>query len=102
MPIFRIQGPTLFSTNGTNAERSIAVLKNLTTEFSQTIYGGVVIGQLGFSLLPDLGLRGVDVLLQALSSLMSHARSRKTSPWPSSRPSTRAQPPLSETQLQLG
>ncbi|WRT64964.1 uncharacterized protein IL334_001905 [Kwoniella shivajii] len=37
-------GPTLFPTNTSNVDRTLNVLKNLTQEFSQDIYGGTVIG----------------------------------------------------------
>jgi glucan 1,3-beta-glucosidase len=39
-----LQGPVLFASNSSNAERSLGVLKNLTAEFSQDIYGGAVMG----------------------------------------------------------
>ena len=35
-------GPILFPSNGTNEERSLGVLRNLTEEFSRAEYGGVV------------------------------------------------------------
>jgi glucan 1,3-beta-glucosidase len=37
-----ITGPTEFLANTTNADRTLNVLRNLTAEFSQSIYGGVV------------------------------------------------------------
>ncbi|TKA32731.1 hypothetical protein B0A50_00956 [Salinomyces thailandicus] len=37
-------GPVLFPSNETNAERSINVLRNLTEEFSQDMYGDTVMG----------------------------------------------------------
>lgn len=39
-----LTGPVLFAMNTTNAQRSLAVLKNLSTEFSQSVYGGTVTG----------------------------------------------------------
>lgn len=38
-------GPVLFPNNATNAERAIAVLRNLTEEFGGEAYGGVVTGR---------------------------------------------------------
>jgi glucan 1,3-beta-glucosidase len=35
-------GPVLFASNASNADRSLNVLRNLTDEFSQSIYGGAV------------------------------------------------------------
>lgn len=35
-------GPILFPANGTNSERSLGVLRNLSSEFSKEEYGGVV------------------------------------------------------------
>lgn len=35
-------GPVLFATNTSNTDRSLDVLRNLTEEFSQSIYGGAV------------------------------------------------------------
>lgn len=35
-------GPVLFPSNSSNADRSLRVLRNLTEEFSQDIYGGTV------------------------------------------------------------
>lgn len=35
-------GPVLFASNASNADRSLDVLRNLTEEFSQSIYGGAV------------------------------------------------------------
>ncbi len=39
------QGPVRFHTNQTNAMRTLNVLKNLTAEFTQSQYGGVVTGE---------------------------------------------------------
>jgi glucan 1,3-beta-glucosidase len=38
-------GPVLFPSNTSNVDRSLSVLKNLTAEFSQDIYGGVITGR---------------------------------------------------------
>ena len=35
-------GPVLFASNTSNADRSLNVLRNLTSEFSQSVYGGAV------------------------------------------------------------
>lgn len=35
-------GPVLFATNTSNSDRSLDVLRNLTEEFSQSVYGGAV------------------------------------------------------------
>ena len=45
-------GPVMFQTNTTNSDRTIGVLRNLTTEFSRDVYGGVVKGALGGSRWP--------------------------------------------------
>lgn len=37
-------GPVLFPSNSSNEDRSMRVLQNLTIEFSNAIYGGVVVG----------------------------------------------------------
>jgi glucan 1,3-beta-glucosidase len=38
-------GPILFPSNSSNADRSVAVLRNLTEEFSGDVYGGIVTGK---------------------------------------------------------
>lgn len=38
-------GPVRFHVNQTNAERALNVLRNLTAEFTQSQYGGVVTGE---------------------------------------------------------
>lgn len=39
-------GPVLFTANSSNSERTINVLQNLTKEFTQSKYGGVVTSEL--------------------------------------------------------
>ena len=39
------QGPVRFHTNQTNAVRALNVVRNLTAEFTQSQYGGVVTGE---------------------------------------------------------
>lgn len=39
------QGPVRFHTNQTNSMRTLNVLRNLTAEFTQSLYGGVVTGE---------------------------------------------------------
>jgi len=40
-----LTGPVQFKANATNVDRSLAVLRNLTAEFTQAQYGGVVTGE---------------------------------------------------------
>jgi len=39
-------GPVLFTSNTTNLDRSLGVLRNLTAEFSRSVYNDTVIGKL--------------------------------------------------------
>ncbi|KAK5707246.1 hypothetical protein LTR17_020879 [Elasticomyces elasticus] len=60
-------GPVDFTSNTTNAERSLNVLRNLTAEFSQGMYNGTVIGESRRCVNPvecaaDVLVKGIELL----------------------------------------
>jgi glucan 1,3-beta-glucosidase len=56
-------GPVLFPSNTSNIDRSLNVLRNLTTEFSQHIYGGIVTGEWHtYTIFASLTLAGIELM----------------------------------------
>jgi glucan 1,3-beta-glucosidase len=56
-------GPVLFASNSSNTDRSLDVLRNLTEEFSQSVYGGAVTS---IELLNEPRLDGEDFTMSRL------------------------------------
>jgi glucan 1,3-beta-glucosidase len=56
-------GPVLFASNSSNTDRSLDVLRNLTEEFSQSVYGGAVTA---IELLNEPRLDGKDFTMSRL------------------------------------
>lgn len=63
-------GPVLFATNTSNIDRTLNVLKNLTTEFSRDVYGGTVVS---IELLNEPGLFTNDFIMAQLQQFYTQA-----------------------------
>jgi glucan 1,3-beta-glucosidase len=87
-------GPVLFASNASNADRSLNVLRNLTDEFSQSMYGGAVTAiellneprladdNFSMSQLKDFYADGAEVVTSTVSDSISVAIHGKSSHYP--------------------